>query len=314
MVASPRSSASPSGEDSICAPVRSTEPSMRAPMKPDLSQRSELVNQPDDAAHMDPVRLDRPIALAVDRGVDAEQAAAELCLAQPDRRPPRRARAGPVRARHHGPRQVQVPPQPQPVAQQTWQPRAPGQRQLEKLRTLHHGRGVEFAPLETERERHCQPCQIQAAENNRVSQPQPLRIDLVAELMTAPAQQSRLHDALCAICRAINDDPFLARADDLILIDLVQDTLPGRPSTHPALKGPSRLTGDSPGTVTEPGHLAHLATYPKTRLASPSHPTDPLVRRRPSKQFRQRAWPTLGYADPPARHGSALRSRPPGAQ
>lgn len=148
-------------------------------------------------------------------------------------------------ARHHGPRQVQVPLQPEPVAEQTWQARAPGQRQLKKLGPLHHGRRVEFAPLETQRERHRQPRQIQAAENNRVSQAQPLRIDLVAELMTAPAQQSRLHDALCAICRAIKDDPFPARADDLILIDLVQDTLPGRPSTHPALKGPSSLTGDS---------------------------------------------------------------------
>ena len=63
-------------------------------------------------------------------------------------------------------------------------------------------------------------------------------------------------------------------------------------------------------------HLAHLATYPKTRLASPSHPTDVPVYRRPSKQFRQRTWPTLGYTDPPARPGDALMqaaeiARPP---
>lgn len=93
-----------------------------------------------------------------------------------------------MRALHPGARQVKIAAQPQPVAEQAREAGTTGQRKLEQFRALHHGRRLELASLETQRERHRHPGQIQAPRNKSIGQPQPARVDLILELATALAE------------------------------------------------------------------------------------------------------------------------------
>jgi hypothetical protein len=190
--------------------------------QPDLAARRELVEEPDGAADVDAVGPDRAVTLAVDGGAGPEHPAADLRVAQPDRGPPVRGRVRPVRSGDVRPGQVKVAAQAQPVAQQARQPRGAGQRKLEELRALQDGRRVEVARLEAERERHDQPGEIEAPGHDRVGQPQPARIDLVAELTAAPAQHGGVDRPPDAAGQPVDRGPALARAGQLALVDLAR--------------------------------------------------------------------------------------------
>ena len=94
-----------------------------------------------------------------------------------------------MRAGHPGARQIKITADPYLVPQQARKPATSGECQLMKLRALHHGRRLELAVIEPQRERHLQPGQVQRSGDHRARQPHTARIDLIPELGTVPSHQ-----------------------------------------------------------------------------------------------------------------------------
>src|SRR5260370_1329880 len=124
--------------------------------QPHLPVRGELVQQPDVAGDVHAVGLDGALAVAVDDGIHAQQPAAYLRLAQPDRRVLGRAGAGAECLGHVTTGQVEGALDPHPVGLQAGQVRAPGQDQPVQPGALGQDRRGEPAALRPQPERHVQ--------------------------------------------------------------------------------------------------------------------------------------------------------------
>jgi hypothetical protein len=90
-----------------------------------------------------------------------------------------------------------------------------------ELGTFDDRRHIELASLKSQRERHAQPSQIQAAGDHGVPQPDTPRIDLVPELMTTSAKHASIDRPADGTDSAIEDSPGPAIADQLTFADLV---------------------------------------------------------------------------------------------
>ena len=135
------------------------------------------------------VGLDRPAVARLDDGVHAEQPAADLGLAQPDRRRPGLARRGGERAGDRRPRQVEVPAHVHAVAEQPGQ-LAPQHGQLLQRGAADLERGLEPAPLERQRERDRHRTEVEVTGHEGVAQVQAAVVDLVPALPAEAPQQS----------------------------------------------------------------------------------------------------------------------------
>jgi hypothetical protein len=185
------------------------------------------------ASDVYPVCLQWPSAIGLDHCVYAQNAAAYLRLAKPDRWFLGRAGTGWVIPIYPWVWEVQVTPHPYAICKQAGQSTAPGESEFMQMGTLECWGRVEYAPVKPQWEWHFNPRQIQAPCDRGPAQAHPTEINLALQLKTAATQKGGIQPSADTISRAIKSPPFAKRAKKLGFAYCAHLLTPVSPSSVP---------------------------------------------------------------------------------